>query len=283
MLDQVLLQATAAATPTTLNITAADPAETLILKSISDLSAPKITLFTGTYAGNGGYYQGRRIEQRNPVFNFKLNPDYAGDVEVSEVRRKLYRTFLNRTDQVGDGLMVVLKDSKLPDLYFICNTEDINTDMWTREQTAQVSTLALDPFLRSVLPYHWDDTPGEMQHTFEYVGDAPTGLYVQLNVVNLTTQIHIRLQKGVEQQMITLVHPTGAFAAGSTVFVNTTELHRQVQYNGQDVMVMMSYDSDWLTLDYSEDPYTLEAWGTSYLDGKVLLSLMEYRGTWWGI
>lgn len=277
MLDQVVLQTVVAKT---FDITAVDPNEILIVKSISGLSAPKVTLFTGSYAGDGGYYQGRRVEQRNPVFTFKINPDYENDIEVTEIRRMLYRWFLNTGPLAGDGLKVTLKDSKLPDIYFIGNTEDINTDMWTKEQTAQVSMLAVDPFLRSEELYHWNGA-GSNSLAFEYEGDAPTGLDIQVRVAVATPQVHLRLTQGAIVQNLTLVNPSGNFAAGSVVYVNTSVLSRSIMYGGADVMTMLAYGSDWLSLE--EGFYVLESYGTAYLDNKALLQQVEYRGAWWGV
>lgn len=58
MLNQVILQSSS---PMTLDIDNADPEEILILKSISGLTPADVNLFTGEYARNGGYYQGRRV------------------------------------------------------------------------------------------------------------------------------------------------------------------------------------------------------------------------------
>lgn len=143
MLDQVVLQT---ANPMTLNITAADPNEILVIKSISGLTSTKVGLFTGDFSTEGSYYQGRRPEKLTPVITFKINPNYADDISVSDVRQLLYRMFYE--PQPGsDGVKVILKDDKLPDLYFVGYVEDINTDQFTKSQTAQVSLVAMDSYL----------------------------------------------------------------------------------------------------------------------------------------
>lgn len=266
MLDQVVLMTS---TPRTLTITDADPDDVLIVKSISGLIAPKLSLFTGSYAGNGGYYQGRRVEQRNPVFNFKLNPDYAGDISVSAIRRELYRMFY------VENLQVILKTDDMPDLYFVGNTEDIQSDMWEKNQTAQVSMLAVDPFLKTVTATSW--TGSTNSFNVEYDGDVETGLVLTV-AVKVNTKLHLMIN-GVVME---LQHPTGAFVIGDVVTIDTNEGSRSLKLNGVDRMEMLVTDV-WPVLKFGSNAVSVYG-DTIFSPGaNSLITSYAYRARWWGI
>lgn len=270
--------------PVTFDILDVDPNEILVVKSISGLDAPKITLFTGDYAGNGGYYQGRRFDQRNPVFTFKINPQYSygdplvGDLSVSQVRRMLYNWFLNPTPGMNQ-LRVTLETDQLPDLYFDGSVESIDTDLWEREQTAMVSMLALDPFLKSVAADTWSGSVNSIN--VPYVGDVATGIEATFTM-GPNTYLNFRMS-GTDRptQLMTLHHPTSEFNPGDQVYINTIEGQRAIKLNGVDKMSMLDTDV-WPELEQGNN--FLEVWGDSpsfTLNSK--LNAYSFRCSWWGI
>jgi hypothetical protein len=270
MLDQVVIQSS---TPTTLNVSDVDPDEILLIKSIAGLSPKGLTLFTGEFARDGGYYQGRRAGKRNPVFTFKLNPNYGEDIEVSDIRELLYKMFLQ--PQVGsDAVQVLLKDDRKPDRYFIGYTEDIDTDMWTAEQTAMVSMICTDPYLRSADPTTGSNPAGWLSVPLTYDGSAGTGFVVQLKVTTANSQVTLDLNGN-------LMVLTGTFALNDIIDISTVEGSRYIRQNGVDIMGKLSATSTWLQLSAVSN--TLQTYSTVVGDAKVKVLSYSYRSAWWGI
>lgn len=270
MLNQVILQA---ATPKTLDIDAVDPDEVIIIKSISGLLPSDLTLFTGDYARDGGYYQGRRVGKRNPVFNLKLNPDWANNVSMTAIRQELYRLFYQPTPGV-DGLMVVLKDDDLPDLYFVAYPETWTGDLFSQDTSAQISMICVDPYLLSVDPVSDSDATGWLSLPLEYEGSAETGLSLTIAVKATTSKVTVDLN-GLKMTL------NGSFVNGDTITINTSAGSRSIKKNGVDIMVALEGGSTWLTLDRPSN--LIKVYGSAVSDGKAALTAYIYRGAWWGI
>lgn len=273
MLTQVILQSSS---PMTLDIGNADPMELLILESVSGLDPVDITLFTGDFAKENGYYQGRRAAKRNPIFNFKINPDYALDISVSDARELLYRTFLE-PQALTDGLQVTLKDDKKPDRYFIGYTEKPSSEIFSQKPKAQFSMICVDSYLRSVDETTASDVAGWVSTSFDYEGSADTGIEVTLKVSTATPNVYF----GLNGQFMHLFKSTGNFAVNDIIYINTKIGERAITVNGADKMVYLTDDSKWLSLNSTAT--TLSAHGGVAADGKVKAMDYTYRAAWWGV
>jgi len=271
MLKQVVLQTVP---PYTLNIDAVDPDEPIICTGISGLDPAKNTLFTGEFARSGGYYQGRRQGQRNPVVNLKLNPDYAGNLEVSDLREMVYSMFLEPSP-TSDGLQVVLKDDRRPDRYFIGYTEDLPADIFSRETKAQISMICTDPMLKSVAPVVGNDAAGWAQTNLAYQGSAKNGFQATLLVKTATAVLNLEVD-GVKMTL------NKAFAVNDVITINTVEGSRFIRQNGSDIMTSLSSTSKWLTLRKGS-PNLVKAYGSVAADGKVVMTSYTFVDAWWGI
>lgn len=271
MLQQVILQSS---TPMTLEIGNANPDEILILKSISGLTPADLTLFTGDYAGPGGYYQGRRASKRNPVFNFKLNENYEEDIVISDVRELLYRTFYE-PQALTDGLQVTLIDDRKPDRYFICYAEKWDGEIFEQKPSAGVSTLCVDPYLRSVLETEEVNAGGWVSTPLDYEGSTDTGIEVIIKVTSITNQVVF----SIDGELMTLSKPSN-FAVNDLITINTEEGSRAIKLNGSDVMALLTADSEWIQLTAQDT--TLSTYGTVVGDGKSVITSYKYRAAWWG-
>lgn len=269
MLQQVVLNLD---TPVTFDIDAVDPDEILIIKSISGLDPADVTLFTGDYSRDGGYYQGRRSSGRNPVITFKINPDYAGDIEVSDIREMLYAWFFEPSHD-NDGVQVILKDDRKPDRYFIGYTEKLPSGIFESDPTAQVSMVCVDPYLLSV-----DETTnsnaGWSSVPVDYEGVAKTGLVLEVTINTACTEVNIDIG-GV---VMTL---EGTFAVDDVLDISTVLGNRYIKQNGTDIMVALTAASRWPY--FSRGTNTIKVYGDTESDGKAVLTSYTYRGAWWGI
>lgn len=273
MLQQVILQTAA---PMTLNIDQVDPESIIIVESISGLDPADVTLFTGDFARDGGYYQGRRSSGRNPVFNLKLNPDYLNDIEVSDIREMLYDMFLEPSPG-SDELRVVLKDDRKPDRYFDGVTEKLPADIFSRDTKAQVSMLCVDPFLKSVDAVVGHDAVGWISVPVTYDGSKRTGLDMTFLVKTACNQFNLDIG-GVTMQ---LNKPSGNFAVNDVIHINTLIGSRSIKLNGVDIMAYLSAGSKWPELNKGTN--TIQSNGPVLGDGKIVMTDYTYRAAWWGI
>lgn len=277
MLTSIIVGTTS---PTEFKIEDADPNEILIVKSITGLTGPDVTLFTGDYAGDGGYYQGRRAGAMHPTITFKMNPDYANDIEVSDIRKMLYKMF-REPAATSDGVQVVLKDDRDPDRYFIAYTDKIDTEPFSQTQTAQVSMVSVYPYLLSVTPVDVVNAGGFSSVPITYDGTADVGFYVKTKIVTAVNTVTIDLN-GVTMQ---IVNPTGNFAVNDIIEVSTVMGSRYIRKTTSgvttDIMAMLTSTSTWLQLNTASE--TLKVYGTAVADGKAVGTEYKYNSTWWGI
>jgi hypothetical protein len=270
MLTQVILETS---DPMTFNIDAADPDEIVILKSISGLTPGDVNLFTGDFARNGGYYQGRRVGQRFPVFNLKLNENYVDDIRISDIREMLYRQFYEPQAN-SDGVQVKLVDDRKPDRYFIGYTDKWQGDIFSKDTSAQISTVCVDAFLQSVAETTLTTPGGWLTVPILYDGTADTGIELSLKVVGTTSTIVVENN---DQTMVL----EGSFVADDIVTINTIEGQRAIKLNDVDVMASLTAASDWLALKAANN--LLKVYGSVAGDGKVVATSYTYRSAWWGV
>lgn len=271
MLETVIVQSAA---PLTFNITDVDPNEILVVKSISGLTSAKVGLFTGDFAGEGGYYQGRRAEKLTPVITLKMNPDYKNDVEVSDIREMLYRTFY-QPQPGSDGVKVLLKDDRKPDRYFVGYTEDINTDQFSKDTSVQISMMCMEGFLYSDAYTAGSDPAGWLTLPIAYPGTANAGIAMQVKINTATPRVTIDLNGN---KMVL----DRAFTVGQVIYINTRQGEREIRFTtGGDIMAALSPASPWVQLDRPNN--TIKVYGSVEGDGKAVLTAYDFRARWWGI
>jgi hypothetical protein len=270
MLTQVVLQTS---NPMTFNIEEADPDEILVIKSISGLTPADVTLFTGDFARNGGYYQGRRTGKRNPVIVFKMNPDYEQDIEVSDIREMLYQQFYE-PQAFSDGVQVLLRDDRKPDRYFVGYTEKYAGEIFDKSTEAQISLVCVDPFILSTEETTGSDAAGWTTLPLTYDGSADAGLDMTFLVKTATNSMTVDLNG---QKMVL----NKAFAVNDVIEINTVEGSRAIRQNGTDVMVALASGSDWIQLTEKDNIFKI--YGTAEGDGKVVMTSYTFRSAWWGI
>lgn len=271
MLKQVVLETNP---PKTFDIDAVDPDEILIIKSISGLDPADVTLFTGDFARAGGYYQGRRTGKRNVVFNFKINPDYKNDVEVSDIREMIYSMFME--PQVdSDAVVMRFIDDRKPDRTLTGYTEKLPSDMFSRDTTAQVSLICVEPYFKTVDVASGSDPLGLLALPLTYAGSARTGMWMEIVVKATTSKITVMLD---DKPFIL----DRSFYAGDIVHINTVAGQRYIRLNNSsDIMAALNPTSKWLELHKGVN--NIKVYGTVENDGKAVLTSYEYQEAWWGI
>ena len=274
MLTEAIIQTS---TPTSLKIEGADQDDLLILESISNLSRVQNSLYLGEFAREGGYYQGRRRNQLNPVFNFRLQPDWANDVMASDIREMLYDMFLEPSGD-SDMVEIHLVDDRKPTRLVTGYTETIESEIFAKELRAQVSLLTTDNYLRSVDETSLTEPGGNgwFNVPIAYAGSAETGLGFTLKVLANTPIITIEA----DRETIVL---DGPWTLGNQIYVNTQEGFRTIQMvpSGVEDLGAMTGPSRWITLRKGAN--VIDVYGSAPGDGKVSVLDYTYRDAWWGV
>lgn len=274
MLTEAIIQTSP---PTSLKIEGADQDDLLILESISNLSRVQNSLYLGEFAREGGYYQGRRRQQLNPVFNFRLQPNYAADIMASDIREKLYDMFLEPSRD-SDMVTVHLVDDRKPTRLFTGYAETIESEIFAKELRAQVSLLTTDNYFRSVDERVEIETGGNGWFTtqVDYEGSAETGFAADIRVIANTSTITIEAN---EEKMVL----QGPWFANQTIHINTLEGFRTIFVNPAMVedLGAMTGPSRWIRLKKGMN--TINVYGSALGDGKAAMMFYRYRAAWWGV
>lgn len=272
MLTEAIIQTS---TPTSLKIEGADQDDLLILESISNLSRVQNSLYLGEFAREGGYYQGRRRQQLNPVFNFRLQPDYANDVSASDIREMLYDMFLEPS-RTSDMVTVHLLDDRKPTRLFTGYTETIESEIFAKELRAQVSLLTTDNYLRSVALTSVVEPSGNgwFNALINYEGSAETGFATNLKVLVNTQTITIKA----DEETLVL---DGPWLANDLLYVNTQEGFRTIKKGAVEDLGAMTAASRWINLKKGVN--NIDIYGSALGDGKVVMMDYSYRAAWWGV
>lgn len=262
----------------TFDLDGVDPNSPVVVKSVSGLNPADVTVFKGDFSRDGGYYQGRRSAGRNIVLNLKLNPNWATQQMVSDIREDLYSNFLEPALDT-EGVMLVLKDSVKPDRYAIGFVETLPADLFTKETTAQISLICVDPFLKSYDSTTDSDVVGWSSTTVPYDGSKKTGALFELLVKTATSEMNLYVGADPSPQRMQLEN--GVFAVDDVIEINTTPGSRWIRQNGSDVMALLSpLHDDWLQLNKGDN--LVRACGDTLGDGKVVLMEYTFRSAWWG-
>lgn len=271
MLQTVILETEE---PMSLSIGDADPDELLIVKNFSGLTAADVVLFTGDFSKEGGYYQGRRNGRRNPVLTLKLNPNYADDIDVSDIRDMLYQNFLEPLLD-DDGVQIRLVDDRRPDRYLICYTETMPTDVFSKTTDVQISMICVDPYLLSVDTVN-EVAPGDGYLSFplEYAGSAKIGMTMLLTITSDTDYVY--LANGSNEMVM-----YGPFLTGDTINLNTILRQRFIEVNGIRRIAVLQAGSKWLTLRRGTN--ALAVTGDGHTSGLVAITEYGYQEAWHGI
>lgn len=255
-----------------------NPNDRIILKSLSGLTPGDITLFTGQFARDGGYYRGRRVGSRNPVFTFKLNPDYKNDVSVSDLRENLYSWFLGSAARTND-IRVILKDDRMPDREMTVFAEKFETDLFSKTTEIMISTLCLDPYLKSIeattLSYN---ATSVSQVSIDYPGTAAAGLSLVLKVKTACNNIGLNMV-GPGGGYNATIYSDVPFQPNDTILYTSVPGSRSLIVNGQNRVNFLIGDHSWLEL--AQGINSLSA--VTSPSSSVEIVTVVYTALWWGV
>lgn len=276
------------------DLVTATPDTPMKLKSVSGLTSTSVGLFLGEFAREGGYYQGRRANRRNIVFQIELCADYKnGGLSVDAQREKIYKAFHapNYNSSGGnvyqDGPTLIIHDDRVQARQVRLYAENIEQELFSRETVVQVSCLTLGPYLEALIPdlYLHPTAPNP------YQGSAEAGFQMEFSVLTDSPD-RIRVEDPTQGRAMIFEKPTGsgAFAPGDRIKFDTVPGRYRVQYkaNGTSTWVdKLSYlrpESRWLVLrPDSANSFTISGSYDDVPRGTFRRESMGWVANWWGI
>ena len=160
-----------------LPIEGALPSDPYILQSADGLGPPEVDVSIAATLNTGGVYQGRRPQNRFPVFLIGLNPDYSIGQTASEMRSSLYGML---TPGYDDTVRIDLIDVDTVVATTVGYVSKIEITPFSKDPQVQVSMECLQPYLEApnllyIIPGGSKAAP-EIQNE----GTASTGFHMEL-------------------------------------------------------------------------------------------------------
>jgi hypothetical protein len=298
MLSRVVVQSE---TQLNLELENARPDDPIVVDKIEGLDPPNIDLFTGDYARDGGYYSGRRVGKRNPVFYLTMNPN-PGHINpayhsVANIREQLYRAFIDPR-AAGDDVRIDLIDDEKPARYLSGYTEKLESSIFSKDTDLVISMLCPNPYIYNVV-----ETVDNVNGTtvpFPYEGTAETGVEVKLQLTSASSTVSVAVNGGVPMVM------NYAFLTGDIIYINTRRGERKIQLTRggsisstgvisggttTNILYSQTQASRWLELHRvvpvpitnPNGLSTMKAYGASLTDTIANIKQIRSRGAWWGI
>lgn len=254
------------------------PKDSLLVRSVTGLSAPDITLFIGDYARDGGFYQGRRVEKRNVVITFDLNPNPALGETVAGLRELLYKSFADPSVD-ADSIKLGLHDDQGRVRYVVGYTETFDGDIFSSETSTQISIICPDPYIRDDVPTVLTHPTGWTTVPFTYAGTAETGFEVLIYVNTATNTV--TLDNNGKKMVL-----NRTFAAGDIIRISTVPGSRFVGVTTAPaaeapILGSLTPGSPWPQLHSQSN--VMKVYGAAPTDLIAAIRSLTYTQSYWGI
>lgn len=260
-------------------IQGATPKDSLLVRKITGLNPPDTNLFIGDFARDGGFYQGRRVGNRNVVITMDLNPNPALDETVSGLREMLYKAFMDPLVD-ADSLQLNLHDDQGRVRYVLGYVEKFDGEVFDIETAVQISMICPDPYIRDSQDTVLTNASGWTTVPFVYGGTAETGFVVIIAINSPTPTLTI--DNNGKQMVI-----NRSFVSGDVVTVNTTAGSRAITLapsgGGAHVSLLanLTAASRWLELHSQSN--TFKVYGTTTTNLPATITSLTFRQAYWGV
>lgn len=252
---------------------------------IDGLMPPKADIVTTTIASvDGARYKSSKIEMRNVVITIRVK----GDIEKNRIC--LYDVFDN-----GKPCTIYFKNGSR-NVFCVGYCEDVNSDLFTVNQTIQISILCPEPFWRDVNEVKTDISfmAGKFEFPFSidsngiefssYITNRETKV---INIGDVTSGMTLTLKAvggSVVNPVIYNVQSSQFFKVNvtltdsETLTINTNIGHRSLFKQDEDIFSLMETGSTWLQLNRGVNTFTYNAdSGEEFLEVKINFNPM-YKG-----
>lgn len=192
----------------------------------------------------GGVFHSATLNTRNVVIRAGFNPDHMAGKTVTDLRREIQRVAMP-----GSFVTVRLWTDGVYDRYVSGWVETVEPVIFSEDPEVQISILCTDPIMYDT-KVQGAESRTQGTHYFEYRGDIPSGISVDVHVL-LDTFSNFSFE--INGAKIYVDHD---FTAGEIIRVNTTPGKKEVtQRTGsgallRNIIGRATITKDWPSLTY---------------------------------
>lgn len=187
----------------------------LIVKSISGLGPPKANInSTDLATADGALYSSARASTRNIVFNLQFM--FAPTIEDS--RQLTYKYFPLK------NLVKIEVETDNRSLETSGYVESNQPDIFSKEETTQISILCLDPFFYDPNPSVTQFATVTPTFEFPFSNESTSESLIEFGTINLDTRSTIDYIGDVDTGVLITIHALGSVSGSLTIYnVETQE------------------------------------------------------------
>lgn len=203
----------------------------LIVKSITGLGPPKANInSTDLATADGALYSSARASTRNIVFNLAFM--FAPTIE--DVRQKTYKYFPLKKKVTIE----VQTDNRslMTEGYVESNSPDI----FSKEESAQISILCLDPFFYDPNPTYTQFATVTPNFEFPFSNESLEEDLIEFGLINLDTRSVLDYSGDVDTGVLITVHAIGSVSGTITIY--NVETHENMKIDLSKVKTLIGRD-----------------------------------------
>lgn len=203
----------------------------LIVKSITGLGPPKANInSTDLATADGALYSSARASTRNIVFNLAFM--FAPTIE--DVRQKTYKYFPLKKKVTIE----VQTDNRslMTEGYVESNSPDI----FSKEESAQISILCLDPFFYDPNPTYTQFATVTPNFEFPFSNESLEDDMIEFGIINLDTRSVLDYSGDVDTGVLITVHAIGSVSGTITIY--NVETHESMKINLSKIKTLIGRD-----------------------------------------
>ncbi len=203
----------------------------LIVKSITGLGPPKANInSTDLATADGALYSSARASTRNIVFNLAFM--FAPTIE--DVRQKTYKYFPLKKKVTIE----VQTDNRslMTEGYVESNSPDI----FSKEESAQISVLCLDPFFYDPNPTYTQFATVTPNFEFPFSNESLEDDMIEFGIINLDTRSVLDYSGDVDTGVLITVHAIGSVSGTITIY--NVETHESMKIDLSKIKTLIGRD-----------------------------------------
>jgi hypothetical protein len=229
-------------TPVDFPIVGATPQDVYICKSVDGLGPPEIDVSIAETLNAGGYYQGKRTQNRQIVALIGLNPDYSSGEVPADLRTSLYGML---TPGEGDSITVQVINDEEVLCYTVGYVSKMEINPFADVSEVQITVNCEKPYL--VTPDELFLDPGDKDAPqIENVATAPAGFHMDVVFTADTSGWTLTHSSGRKMEF------NYEFLAGDTLSIDTRPGNRGIWVTRSSVTTniiwSLTADSIWFML-----------------------------------
>lgn len=253
-----------------------------ICKAIDGLGPSEVDVHVSNLAQQGGFFQGRRPNNREIVIRIGLNPNYILGESPAALRQALYgllTTDASRGDidiQLLDGNTVVAVTSGW--------VKKFETVLFSKEPEVQITFTTVEPYLSA--PAELTLSPiDDTNFVINNLGSAPAG--IKMNITLSAAMDYIQFTHDGYEFSVGKIEDTAnpgeymwpGFLAGDVVDINTILGQRAVSYTRSSVVTnaIDLVEGKWLELHGGLN--TIVVFPTA----NLVINNVKYTPKYWGV